>query len=47
LGGINERRKRDEHVFGAQHVSVDWYAGNVAEINWRYYQQSDSAEDRD
>jgi len=22
---------------------VDRYAGNVAEINWRYYQESDSA----
>jgi len=33
----------DEHVLGAHHVLVDRYAGNVAEINWRYYQQSDSA----
>jgi len=33
LGGVKERRKRDEHVLGAQHVSVDRYAGNVAEIN--------------
>jgi len=31
LGGVKERRKRDEHV------------GNVAEINWKYYQESDSA----
>jgi len=22
---------------------MDWYAGNVTEINWRYYQESDSA----
>jgi len=42
LGGINERRKREEHVLGAQHVLVDRYAGNVVEINWRYNQQSDS-----
>jgi len=43
LGGIKERRKREEYVLGAQHVPVDRYAGNVAEINWRYYQESDSA----
>jgi len=43
LGGVKERRKRDEHVLGAHHVPVDRYAGNVAEINWRYYQESDSA----
>jgi len=33
LGGINKRRKCDEHVLGTQHVSVDQYACNVAEIN--------------
>jgi len=33
LDGINERRKRDEHILGAQQVPVDQYAGNVAEIN--------------
>ena len=33
LGGINERRKREEHVLGAQHVPVDRSAGNVVEIN--------------
>jgi len=33
LDEINERRKRDEHVLGAQHVLVDRYAGNVVEIN--------------
>ena len=33
LGGVKERRKREEHVLGAQHVPVDRYAGNVAEIN--------------
>jgi len=33
LGGINKRRKHDEHVLGAQHVPVDRYACNVAEIN--------------
>jgi len=33
LGGVKERRKRDEHVLGAQHVPVDRYAGNVVEIN--------------
>jgi len=43
LGGINERRKREEHVLGAQHVSMDRYAGNAAEINWRYHQKFDSA----
>jgi len=43
LDGINERRKRDEHVLGAQYVPVDRYACNVAEINWRYYQQFDSS----
>jgi len=43
LGGVKERRKRDEHVLGAQHVPVDRYAGNVAEINWRYHQKFDSA----
>jgi len=43
LGGVKERRKHDEHVLGVQHVPVDWYAGNVAQINWRYYQESDSA----
>ena len=37
LGGINERRKRDEHVLGVQHVPVDRYACNVAKINRRYY----------
>ena len=34
LGGINERRKREEHVLGAQHVPVVRYAGNVAEVCW-------------
>jgi len=29
LGGINERRKREEHVLGAQHVPVDRYAGKL------------------
>ena len=33
LGGINEQRKRDEHVLGAQYVPVDRCAGNIAEIN--------------
>ena len=33
LSGINEQRKREEHVLGAQNVPVDRYAGNVAEIN--------------
>ena len=32
-GGINERRKREEHVLGAQHVPMDRYAGNVVEVN--------------
>jgi len=27
----------------AQHDPVDRYACNVAEINWRYFQQFDSA----
>jgi len=30
--GIKER-KREKYVLGAQHVSVDRYAGNIAEIN--------------
>jgi len=33
LGGVKERRKRDKHVLGAQHVPVDRYAGSVTEIN--------------
>jgi len=33
LGEVRERRKRDEHVLGAQHIPVDRYACNVAEIN--------------
>jgi len=33
LGGINERRKLEEHVLRAEHVPVDRYAGIVAEIN--------------
>jgi len=33
FGGINERRRRDEHVLGAQHVTVDRYVCNVTEIN--------------
>ena len=33
LGRVKERRKRNEHVLGAQHVLVDRYADNVAEIN--------------
>jgi len=33
LGGINTRRGREEHVLGAQHVSMDRYACNIAEIN--------------
>ena len=40
---INERRRRDEHVLGAQHVTVDRYVCNVTEINRRYSQQFDSA----
>jgi len=43
---IKERRQREEHVLdflAAQHVLVDRYVWHVAEINWRYSQQFDSA----
>jgi len=30
---LTNDEKRDEHVLGAQHVPVDRYACNVAEIN--------------
>jgi len=33
LGGISERRKREEQVLVAQHVLVDRYVCNVAKIN--------------
>jgi len=47
LGGIKERRKREEHVLGAQHVPVDLYAGTLLRSTEDIIKSLIPPEDRD